>query len=155
MLSRRSVRVKVMQLLYAKSSDASLDMKASNQRYSRMIEDSYDVFLFTLFVLVQISKVASTDEDKKRAKHLPTDADKAFSAKLATNELVKSLRDNTALIKIFEDRGFPGKCDLDHFKKLYYEFAKEDSYVDYLSKECTREDHVEILLELFRFFSWR
>jgi len=151
MLSRRSVRIKVMQLLYAKSSDASLDMKASDQRYTRMIEDSYDVFLFTLFVLIQISKVASSDEEKKQAKHLPTEADKNFSAKLATNELVKSLRDNSALIKIFEGKGFPAKCDLDHFKKLYYEFAKEESYAEYLSKECTREDHVEILLELFRF----
>ena len=36
----------------------------------------------------------------------PSDEDKAFSAKLCNNELISSLRDNPALIKIFEEKGF-------------------------------------------------
>ena len=48
MLSRRSVRIKVMQLLYAKSSDEALDLKGSMQRYRRMIDHSFDVFLYNI-----------------------------------------------------------------------------------------------------------
>jgi len=151
MLSRRSVRVKVMQLLYAKSTDESLNYKACDQRYWRMIDESYDVFLFNIFVLLQITKVAEEDETKKKAKHLPSEADKVFTSKICNNELIRSLRDNPMLIKEFESKGFPGKCDKDHITKVYFEFAKEETYQAYLVKETTAEDHVEILLELYRF----
>jgi N utilization substance protein B len=151
MLSRRSVRIKVMQLLYAKSSDEALDLKGSIQRYRRMIDQSYDVFLYNIFCLIQVSKVAAEVETKKKAKHLPSAADKAFSAKLCENELVRSLRDNSSLNKIFEQKGFNGMIDRDHMIKIYNEFAKEEPYVAYLLKDCEREDHIEILLELYRF----
>lgn len=151
MLSRRSVRVKVMQLLYAKSCDEALTYKGAEQRYWRMIEDSYNVFLFSLYVLIQVAKVATEDEQKKRAKHLPSAADKAFSSKLSNNDLLRSLRDNSSLNKIFESKSFNSMIDLDHMKKIYHAFAKEEAYLAYLSKESTSEDHIEILLELFRF----
>jgi len=151
MLSRRSVRIKVMQLLYAKSADEALDFKGSMQRYARMIDQSYDVFLFNIYILVQVAKIASEDEVKKKAKHLPSEADKAFSAKLCDNDLVRSLRDNPSLNKIFEEKGFNAKIDRDHMIKIYNEFAKEEAYAEYMAKESTKEDHVEILLELFRF----
>jgi len=151
MLSRRSVRIKVMQLLYAKNSDEALTQKGYEQRYWRMIEQSYDVFLFTLYVLIQVTKIASDDETKKKAKHLPTEADKAFSAKLCDNLLVRSLRDNPELNKIFEKKSFTAITDRDHMKKIYHQFAKEESYIAYLKKDCSNKDHVEILLELFRF----
>ncbi|MFT4535587.1 MAG: N utilization substance protein B [Saprospiraceae bacterium] len=151
MLSRRSVRIKVMQLLYANSTDEALTQKGCEQRYSRMINESYDVFLFTLFILVQIAKMAAEDESKKKAKHLPTEADKVFSAKLCENDLVRSLRDNPELNKTFEKKSFNAITDRDLVKKMYYEFAKEEAYTVYLGKEASKEDHLEILLELFRF----
>lgn len=151
MLSRRSVRIKVMQLLYANSTDEALTQKGCEQRYWRMINESYDVFLFTLFILVQIAKMAAEDESKKKAKHLPTEADKAFSAKLCENDLIRSLRDNPELNKAFEKKSFNAITDRDLVKKIYNEFAKEEAYTVYLSKETNDEDHLEILLELFRF----
>lgn len=151
MLSRRSVRIKVMQLLYAKSSDEALDFKGSMQRYARMIDQSYDVFLYNVFTLVQVTKIAAEDEAKKKAKHLPSEADKAFSAKLCENELIRSLRDNAALNKLFENKGFNAQIDRDHMAKIYNEFAKEEAYLEYVAKDCTRDDHVEMLLELYRF----
>ena len=151
MLSRRSVRIKVMQLLYAKSTDESLTQKASEQRYNRMIEQSYDVFLFTLFTIIQVTKIASDDETKKKAKHLPTEADKIFSAKLCDNDLIRSLRDNPDLNKSFEKKSFNAITDRDLIKKVYFQFTKEPTYIEYLSKPSTDAEHLEMLLELFRF----
>lgn len=151
MLSRRSVRIKVMQLLYANSTDEALTQRGCEQRYRRMIEESYDVFLFTLFVLVQVTKIASEDESNRKAKHLPSETDKAFSAKLCDNDLVRSLRDNPELNKTFEKKSFNAITDRDHIIKVYHQFAKEEAYTSYIAKETSNEDHLEILLELFRF----
>jgi N utilization substance protein B len=140
-----------MQLLYAKSTDELLTQKGSEQRYNRMIEQSYDVFLFTLFTIIQVTKIASEDETKKKAKHLPTEADKLFSAKLCDNALIRSLRDNPDLNKRFEKKSFNAITDRDLITKVYFQFAKEEAYQEYLGRTSTDEDHLEMLLELFRF----
>lgn len=152
MLSRRSVRVKVMQLLYAKSRDESVSCDDLAKLYWKGIDQSYDVFLFNFYNLVQVTKVAADDEAKRKAKHLPTDEDKSFSAILCENDLISSVRDNAKLIKLFEKKGFATLGDKDIYKKVYFEFAKEEAYKMFLAKaDKSREDYVEILLELYRF----
>jgi len=149
MLSRRSVRIKVMQLLYAKSTDESLTQKASEQRYNRMIEQSYDVFLFTLFTIIQVTKIASDDETKKKAKHLPTEADKIFSAKLCDNDLIRSLRDNPDLNKSFEKKSFNAITDRDLIKKVYFQFTSviraNTTYSYELGSRKTRLDRYDFI----------
>jgi len=140
-----------MQLLYAMESDKDLTFDKCKKRYWNMIDKSYDLFLFNIFNLIQITKVAIDDEQKKKSKHLPTEEDKAFTAKFCENELIESLRDNAALNKIFEKKGFSASSDRDHFKKIYYEFAKEPAYIEYLKQESTNESHTNVLLELYRF----
>lgn len=152
MLSRRSVRIKVMQLLYALSRDEALTFEDVRKRYWTSIEDSYEVFLFNVYNFIQVAKAAAGDEATKKAKHLPSDFDKAFTAILCENELVMSLRDSKELQKIFEKKGFAARADRDQFKSIYNEFAKTEAYTAYVLKaDKEKQDHVEILLELYRF----
>ncbi|MBK8669053.1 MAG: hypothetical protein IPN89_06115 [Saprospiraceae bacterium] len=48
MLSRRNVRVKVMQVLYAQSRDESLDYNSTMKEYWKKIDDSFDLLLFSV-----------------------------------------------------------------------------------------------------------
>ena len=151
MLSRRSVRIKVMQLLYAMATDEVLTYPDVSKRYWKAIESSYDVFLFNFYNFIQVAKQASDDEAKRKAKHLPTEEDKLFSASLADNDLVMSVRNNDTLKKIFEKKGFVASSDRDIFKKIYNEFAKVDEYKKYIVLQDKKpEDHKAILLDLYR-----
>jgi len=151
MLSRRSVRIKVMQLLYAASRDEALTHKEVSKRYWTAIDDSYDVFLYNFYCFLQVARMASDDEAQRKAKHLPTAEDKLFAAHICDNELVDSVRSNAGVQKLFEKKGFAAGSDRDMFKNIYNEFSKNEAYLEYLRKE-TREaaDHIEILLELYR-----
>lgn len=151
MLSRRSVRVKVMQLFFAMNRDESLTFADAKKLYQSSVQTSYDLFLYNLFSIVEITKVASEDEVKRQSKHLPSEEDKKFTAKLYTNELIQSLADNAILNKRYDALHFRSKSDQDFFKKIYTEFAKEESYAAYILKDATHDDHLEILLELFRY----
>lgn len=151
MLSRRSVRVKVMQILYAMSKDDSLTKKAINKMYWDRIDNSYDLFLFNIYVVRQIAKMAVEDEERRKIKHLPTDYDRAFSDKLNANELVSSLKDHTFLHSEFDVRHFAQSVDIDHFREIYNEFSKTEEYKAYIHKESEKEDHLAILLDLYRF----
>ncbi|MBL0027171.1 MAG: hypothetical protein IPO98_20295 [Saprospiraceae bacterium] len=151
MLSRRNVRVKVMQVLYAQSRDESLDNKQTVQLYWRKIEDSFELLLFSLYNLVQITRSAADDFEKRKAKHLPTDIDKKFTPKLWSNFMIQALDKNKTIQSKFEKLKFSSAVDKDHFKKIYFEFAKEEMYNQYIVKETNSDENLEMLLELFRF----
>lgn len=151
MVSRRSVRVKVMQLLYAQTRDTELTNSDLLKRYSHGVDQSFELLMFTLYLLLHITALSVEDEKKKQAKHIKSEKDQAFTAKLYRNELVQSLAKDTELEDEFVKYKFSQRVDTDFFKKMYLEFAKMDEYAAYLKAEDTHEVHLDILLELFRF----
>lgn len=151
MLSRRSVRIKVMQLLYTVDRDEQIDNNRALSVFNDRIAQSYELLLFNLFVVREVSKMAIDDKRKRKAKHLPTDFDKIFTSKLYKNEIVQALVNDSLLNKKAEQLGFKDKLDKDYYKKLYTEFSNLEEYRAFISKDdCTRDDYEAILLELFR-----
>lgn len=150
MLSRRSVRVKVLQILYAMNRDETVTLPDAKKTYTNSIQATYDLYMYNLFSFVEITKYAVEDEKRRREKHLPSEEDKAFTAKLYENEIIQSLIDNKALNKAYDQQSFRGTSDADFFKKIYLEFAKTDAYKAYITSPSARVEDLEILLELFR-----
>jgi N utilization substance protein B len=150
MVSRRSVRVKVMQLLYAKNRDKALSEKKVLNAYDDSIENSFELYLLTLFIFLQTTRIAVIDKKKRDSKHLPSDEDKVFSDKLYSNDLIQSIIKNQKLEAKFNKLRFPSLIDEDLFKRLYREFVKTDAYKEYVISVSSDAAHREILLELFR-----
>ena len=151
MVSRRSVRIKVMQLLYSQNRDEELNKRELLKRYDDSIDQSFELLLFVLYLYVNVAYEAVEHEKKNRAKLMPTEEDNAFTAKLYTNNLVQSLTNNPELEKAFAKHDFGAKTDQDFFKKMYSQFSKTEEYLKYVKAEDSDESHLEILLELFRF----
>lgn len=151
MLSRRSVRIKAMQLLFSVNRDQQLDVKEAKKRYWSSIEDTYRLYLLNLYVLLQVTGAATNDLKKRKSKRLPSELDKAFTDKLNNNSLIKNLEQNKLLKKKIKELGLNESLDKEYCHKIYLEFAKTDPYQEYIKKECTNKDHLDILLELYRF----
>jgi N utilization substance protein B len=152
MLSRRSIRIKVMQLLYALNRDSDITIDKAIEHYWKDIEESYELFLYNIYTVLQISKVALEDQEKRQNKFLPTDEDKAFKPKLFDNPLMKDLDCNAAIQKVFVKYKFSERADKDLFRNIYFEYTKEPTYIDFIKLESPKEDEIlEILLDLFRF----
>lgn len=140
-----------MQTLYAQNRDQSLSHKDVLKMYKEKIEESFDLLLFSLYNLLNITKVATEDFQKRKAKHLPSDIDKVFQPKLWDNIMVQSLMKNPTVMKLFEKKKFSQKVDKDHFNKIYFDFSKEEAYLDFVRHDTNNEQVLDILLELFRF----
>lgn len=151
MVSRRSVRIKVMQLLYSQNRDTELNRSELLRRYDEAVKQSFELLLFVMYSFIEITYQSVEHEKKKRAKLMPTEEDNAFTAKLYRNPLIQSLVDNKLLEDEFTNCGFRKKVDEDFFRKMYIEFSKTDEYKKYIPAEESDEVHSEILLELFRF----
>jgi N utilization substance protein B len=151
MLSRRSVRIKVMQLLYSISRDEELTKEQLVREYWKRIEETYQMLLFNLCLLEKIFKVSTDDFEKRKSKHLPTEQDKIFTALLWDNEITQFLVKNSKIHKVYEKMGFNNKIDDDHVATIYFEFSKQEAFQAAIGKKLSHDEMVELLLELYRF----
>ncbi len=151
MLSRRNVRIKVMQLLFALDRDEELTFEIARTKYWEGIDSTFSLFLFCFYNLLETTSVAKQDLEKRRSKHLPSDEDKAFTDKLFSNPIVQGALNNPYLKKAFEKEACVQNGNTEYYEKIYYEFLKEPAYLEYLAKETGVEEARELLLELFRY----
>jgi N utilization substance protein B len=151
MLSRRNVRVKVMQQLYSLAQDKELSFQEALESYFNTIQDSFRLYLLNLHCIIKICSLAAEDFKIRSAKHIKSEEDKQFTDKIFTNKLISSLVANKDLNQKFKEQKCGEGLDEDLFRKIYKDFCKEEAYQKYLSTESTDEEHIELLLELYRF----
>lgn len=151
MLSRRTVRIKVLQLLYNLNRDSDLTFHQAKKLYWDQIDATFHLYLFNLYSFIQVAKESLEDDAKRKAKYLPTEEDRLFKPKLYDNPIVRYLDTNRELLKLFKKHDFESKADKDLYKNLYNEYLKEASYQQFLLEKTDNERILEELLNLYRF----
>lgn len=151
MLSRRNIRVKVMQLQYAKRLDEALTYKGMESRFTRSVEQSYNLYMFNVWQLLKTTEFANTDYQKRKAKYLPSEEDKKFSPKLFENDLVASIAECDSFQKYIKKNAISARVDKDMSRLFYTEFGKTDDYTEYMASDSSSEDHRTTLLSLYKF----
>ncbi|HSF87787.1 MAG TPA: transcription antitermination factor NusB [Saprospiraceae bacterium] len=150
MVSRRSIRVKVMQLLYSLDRDPGVSHKDLLRRYDQAVDLAYESLLFNLFIILEITHQAVSDRDARHAKLRPGPEDPLWNAKLYENELIQSLVKNKALRSYFDKRSFGARLDQDLLMKMYNTFSKTPEYKTYVLEEVDNARHREFLLDIYR-----
>lgn len=153
MLSRRNIRIKVMQVFYAVTAEDQPKVESIVQAYQSKIDAAFELLLFNLFLFTKVAEVSKADLKKRRSKHLPSKIDKAFSAKLYENDLLQSFLADTYIQKVIKKADFEEKAG-EIADVVYKKFisAYKDLYEAYILKaDNTHEETVEILLTLFKF----
>lgn len=151
MVSRRNVRIKVMQMLYSMNRDKSLDLTAVLAQYRSSISQTFDLYLFNLLLLMRAATYARIDAKRKKSKHIPTAEDLEFTPKLADNASISSLLENQGIHRLFKRAELEDKFDKDHIRKFYAAFADTPEYKTYLKDSVSSSDKdKEILLLLYR-----
>ena len=134
MISRRNIRVKVMQSLYTLDSMGT-DVKPAEavNLLRKQIDQSRQLFVYLIFFLTEVARYAEKDALKKASKHLPTKQDLNINTKITGNEL---------LWKIVEEGGYVTACketkpqllvDEELLKKTYQALAQSEEYTDYIT----------------------
>lgn len=154
MLSRRSVRVKVMQLLYMLNRDESLTQQQLIKMYNEGIWQTFELYIYELYLLLRVTQQAENDAITRAAKHLPTEADKRFKPVLYLNDCTRSIANHVGFLNLVEKYKCNENIDEDLLRKIYQGFSDTEEYEQYLRLEDPQAaDHTKILLELYRFLS--
>ena len=151
MLSRRNVRIKIMQVLYAAQRQELRTPKAYESLLLQMVRSTFQLYLLNLLIIQRVAEYAKHDLATRRAKLRPTEQDKAFKSILADNLPIRSLGDNQALSQTYDRYGIRGMVDADQIKNLYRGFLKTEDFQAYLAADDTSsEATVALLLRLYK-----
>ena len=152
MLSRRNIRVKVMQLLYAKSRDNVLTVNDLNRRYENYGTRTLELYLLNFHHFLEVAHHAIKDEVSRKSKYLPSEKDKIFDAKLYRNDVVQQFLENGRYEKAIKKFMIAGRIDNDATATFYRKFLETDLYKAYMAnEETTDEEHRAMLIELYKF----
>ncbi len=152
MISRRNIRVKVMQTLYTV---ATREKELTNADAEKLLEQHFgqtrSLFIYLLYFIGELAHYAEKDAQKRASRHLRTDADLHVSTKIAGNEILKKIMDEPALKEEFRIVKPELKADGELLKKLYHSLAGTGEYKNYIAgteRIKTEEKHIlEFMLE--------
>ncbi|MBN8668124.1 MAG: transcription antitermination factor NusB [Chitinophagales bacterium] len=148
MISRRNIRVKVMQTLYTQASSEGTPVPASYQKVLQShFELTRSLLLYLTYFLGQIARFSEKNAHQRASKHLPTAEDLKVNIKIAGNKI---------LWKIWEDESYkkavsaikPGQfLDEELVKKAYQKLCESPEYRQYISEESRENKHEKEILE--------
>lgn len=136
MISRRNIRVKVMQLLYMiEAADNPAAFKKPVDELQKQLDKSRELFVYLLYFLTEVARYAETNAQKRASRNLPTEEDLNVNIKIAGNEFLWQILENESFKKAVKT-DLPSKLlDKDLVKKIYEDLTNTEKYKEYISQE--------------------
>ena len=151
MISRRNIRVKVMQTLYVLETQENQPViNEAIKLLQKQFDLSTELFVFLVHTVTEVARYAETDSRVRASKHLPTEEDRNVNTKLAGNELLWTLLElpsyKTALTQYKPQLKSPS----DLTKRLYNDLAETIEYKKYIGQAGReKKSEREILEHIF------
>src|SRR4249920_2821626 len=153
MITRRNIRVKIMQTLYSLEAQDNLKTGDAQKILQKHFDQTRQLLVYLIFFLTELARYAETDSLRRSAKHLPSEGDKNVNTKLAGNQLLwKMLEQESYRTVIKKDK--PELIDhADMVRKLYLELRDSEMYHKYISENSRdKKPEKEILEFIFNDF---
>jgi transcription antitermination protein NusB len=144
MLSRRNIRVKVMQTLY---SIESMNKETRPGEPLKNLENSQQLFTFLVYHLLEVARFAEKDALQKSQKYLPTESDLKVNTKIVGNELIWPITENVSFQKSVEKFKTKYLINDELVKKSYHALVNSDVYKRYITEQSRDKKSEREILE--------
>ncbi len=156
MLTRRHIRVKVMQTIYAYKhskdnyKDANLDSSEKFLRYN--MKQMLDLYLLLFYLLVELQNHAVRYNIKLQKKILATQEDKNPSQAFVKNKIIKLIANNPHFREVIENKKLDiWENDSEYVAILFNQLKARSWYKEYLQKkETSFQEDKKIILKLYK-----
>lgn len=148
MISRRNIRVKVMQTLYASDSGKTVPApKDAVVVLDKKIEQTRQLFTYLVYFLTEVARYAETDARNRAAKHLPTADDLKVNTRIAGNLVLWKVLEDSSFQSATEDLKLQSILPRDLVRKIYDELVQTEEYQDYIQMEARFAKQEKKILE--------
>jgi len=135
MISRRQLRIKVLQSLYAYYKTGREDMKRSEKELHLNIGKAYELYHYLLLLIIDVALYAESRIEIGRNKQIPTPQDLNPNTRFIENKLIEQLRNNEHLLRIVDQHKMNWANYPELIKEIYNRLIESEEYAAYMSSE--------------------
>ena len=153
MLTRRHIRAKVMQSVYAMQQSQSQDLDKELKFLQNSANEMENLYLLLMALLTELHSLAVNQYEVAQKKYLATPADKLLHQKIKDNELLSLIATNEALQKTIVDAHINfWNIQEEYVRTLYKRIVESDIYQAYSKQKASFEADKKFLIEIFEEF---
>lgn len=156
MISRNTIRIKVMQALYTYSLSTNNDIIQSEKSLVGVFEDMYRLYIKILALFSPLTMVAEQVIETKKNLFLAKADDLSPNIKFIENEFIKKITANQSLQKYIQKYGVGWENDIEMIfvRKFYDLLTNQQVYIQYMQddEESFARDKAFILKLIEEFF---
>jgi N utilization substance protein B len=150
MISRRLLRIKVLQALYAHYKRETESMDIAEKELFHSIEKTHELYHYLILLLFDLVKHAWERIEIARQKKIPSYEDLHPNMKFVNNAFIKQLADNADLTSFIKKKGFSWVPYPDLIRKLYQDLVVSEFYLEYMaSSEGSYEEDKAFVMKVF------
>ncbi len=151
MLSRRYLRIKILQILYAYFKVEDKDLAQAENELVFSIKKSYELYHFLLLLIVEIRDYALERIEIAKNKKIPTHEDLHPNTKFVDNRFIHQLEENQEFKRYIQKSGSGWTPYRGLIKKLYNDLVDSDYYKAHMEDgNRDYQDDKQLVLNIYR-----
>ena len=141
MISRRIIRTKVLQILYAHVSTPDKQISASENELHFSIQKTYELYHLLLLLPIELSDYADKLIELRKQKNFPTKEELNPNLRFVSNRLINKLRSNKDLATFVQKNKVNWVNSQELVKRIYQSMVESELYLNYATQN---EDNFQI-----------
>jgi N utilization substance protein B len=150
MISRRLLRIKTMQIIYAWLRNPDGSIEQYNKELEKSIKSFEDLYYLFFQLLIEIHFYFLKEIERKKNKHLPTEEEKKPNMRFIENPAMQAIIESEEIQSYLKNNNIGWHEDGDLIKKLAKEIEASNFYNRYMVKEeePDHKAHKEVIIEI-------
>jgi len=150
MISRRLLRVKVLQMLYAFYTADIEDIKKAENELNFSVNKSYELYKLLLLLMIDVRQYAESRIEIARNKLRPSNEDLHPNRRFVENKFIAQIAENIQLQKYIQSTGISWSQYPVLIKDIYSDLLKSEDYHNYMTSEnISYENDKQIIINLY------
>lgn len=134
MISRRIIRVKVMQTLYSLETQENLISPTDAIKLlNRHFDQSRQLLVYLTHFITEVARYAETDAKNRAQKYIPSAKDLQVNTKIAGNEILWKILEHPSYVQALKEDKPHLITDTELTKKIYTDLVNSEKYHQYIS----------------------
>ncbi|MBC7828782.1 MAG: transcription antitermination factor NusB [Chitinophagaceae bacterium] len=149
MISRRNIRVKVMQTLYSlESQDDGMNTGEPVKLLQKHFDQTRRLLIYLIHFITEVARYSEKDAKNRASKHLPTQKDLEVNTKIAGNELLWKILEQKSYNQAAKSDKPELLDDSELLRRIYHDLIATDQYQQYIALESRDKKQEKEILEL-------
>lgn len=135
MISRRLLRIKVLQVLYAYYKSDQKDINLAEKELFFSINKAYELYHYLLLLIVEIVDYTDSRIDLARNKRISSFEDLHPNTRFVDNALISQIRNNVNFRRYVDNQKITWVNNPELIKELFLAISENPDYINYMALE--------------------